>query len=81
MTTTTWDETKHSARILRAVTKAGEQGMTDFELAEHLDIFLSSVNGARNRLMRGGYLYNSGLQRPSGRGGQATVWVTVDHAP
>ena len=44
------------------------------ELAAELDIMLSSVNAARNRLMALGQVEARGDRRPSGRGGMAKVW-------
>jgi predicted transcriptional regulator len=63
----------HGDRILEAILYATD-GMTDFELAVKLDIMLSSVNGARNRLMTLGLVEARGDRRPSGRGGMAKVW-------
>lgn len=65
---------KHGDRILRAIRQAPD-GMTDFELADTLGMFLSSVNAARNTLVRQNLVKAGGKRRPSGRGGMATVWV------
>jgi hypothetical protein len=66
---------QHKARIYFALCHAGENGLTDFELSHHLGIFLSSVNAARHWLKVNGQVKDSGIKRPSGRGGMATVWV------
>ncbi|MFJ6183731.1 hypothetical protein [Streptomyces sp. NPDC092295] len=63
----------HGDRILEALLYAPD-GMTDFDLANELDILLSSVNAARNRLMTLGQIEARGDRRPSGRGGMAKVW-------
>ncbi|MFE4451455.1 hypothetical protein [Streptomyces sp. NPDC056796] len=63
----------HGDRILEAILYSSD-GKTDFELAAELDIMLSSVNAARNRLMALGQVEARGDRRPSGRGGMAKVW-------
>lgn len=64
------------ARILDLLRQAPE-GLTDFEIADKLGIYLSSVNAARNALMKKGRVKLTGQERPSGRGGMATVWAAV----
>ena len=68
----------HGRRILQHIAEAGERGKTDHEIERDLGIYLSSVNAARNRLVRRGEVKNSGQRRPSGRGGTATVWVATN---
>ena len=50
-------------------------GLTDFEIANHLGMYLSSVNASRNALMNLGAVKATGVKRPSGRGGMAKVWA------
>jgi predicted transcriptional regulator len=50
------------------------EGLTDFEIEEKSGIYLSSVNGARNKLLNEGLVIETQIRRPSGRGGIATVW-------
>lgn len=64
---------RHGQRI-HELLKQTPGGLTDFEIAKALDVFLSSVNAARNSLMRQGKVHASIERRPSGRGGMATVW-------
>jgi hypothetical protein len=61
-------------RVLDHLRKVSD-GATDFEIAAGTGAFLSSVNAARNTLMRQGIVKARGDKRPSGRGGMATVWV------
>ena len=68
---------KHGERVLAAIQMAGEDGLTDFEIADQLEMYLSSVNATRNALMRKGRVRKSGSRRPSGRGGTATVWLAA----
>ncbi|WP_200209072.1 hypothetical protein [Micromonospora coerulea] len=63
-------------RVL-ATLKNTPEGLTDFEIAGRLDAYLSSVNATRNALMKRGKVRRSGVYRPSGRGGMATVWVAA----
>lgn len=67
---------KHGDRVMAAL-RAAEDGKTDFELANELNILLSSINAARNTLMNQGYVKARGDRRPSGRGGMAKVWVAA----
>lgn len=64
-----------SSRVLEALDRAGEQGLTDFDLAHQLGAYLSSVNATRNSLVKRGLVKPAGRLRPSGRGGEAQVWV------
>lgn len=50
-------------------------GLTDFEIANHLGMYLSSVNATRNALLNKGDVIYTGIKRPSGRGGLAKVWA------
>lgn len=68
----------HSDRIRQHIEQAGERGKTDHEIERDLGIYLSSVNAARNHLVRRGEVKDSGERRPSGRGGTATVWVAAE---
>lgn len=67
----------HSQRILKAL-RESHHGLTDFEIADQLGIYLSSVNAARNVLVRRGEVKDSKRDRPSGRGGRAIIWVATD---
>ena len=69
-------ETTLADRVLDAIDSA-PSGLTDFELAARLDAYLSSINAARNALMKLGLVTRSGERRPSGRGGTAAVWVVA----
>lgn len=67
----------HAERILETLRQA-PNGMTDHDIERCLGIYLSSVNAARNALLKRGLVRDSGDRRPSGRGGMATVWVATD---
>lgn len=67
---------RHGDRIATAL-RENPRGLTDFELAERLGMYLSSVNAARNSLLRKGIVAATAERRPSGRGGMATVWRVV----
>ena len=68
------NETPQQKRILAALLGA-PHGLTDFELSQRTEIYLSSINSARNALLKQGRVRSSGRLRPSGRGGHATVWI------
>lgn len=67
---------RHADRI-HSLLRDRPEGLTDFEIAEELGIYLSSVNAARNSLYRKGRVVKTDRKRPSGRGGKATVWVAA----
>lgn len=67
---------KHGERVLDLLERTPE-GLTDFQIAERLGMYLSSVNATRNSLMKRGLVSRTDKTRPSGRGGVATVWVAV----
>lgn len=66
----------HGDRVLELIRQTPE-GLTDFEIAEALGMYLSSVNATRNTLMKRGFVRATGATRPSGRGGTAKVWAAV----
>lgn len=65
---------RHADRV-ESLLRDRPEGLTDFELAEELGMYLSSVNAARNFLYREGRVVKTDRKRPSGRGGMATVWA------
>jgi len=68
---------KHGDRVLDLL-EATPEGLTDFQIADRLGMYLSSVNATRNSLMKRGLVRRTDMTRPSGRGGVATVWVAAN---
>jgi hypothetical protein len=53
-------------------------GATDHEIVEALDLSPSSVRPRRGELVNGGYVEDSGRERPTPHDSTATVWVVTD---
>jgi hypothetical protein len=53
-------------------------GLTDFELAEHLNRQQTSVGKGRGELRDLGLIYDTGLRRPAPSGAGAIVWALTD---
>lgn len=61
-------------RVLVALRRAGKKGMTDDELSHELRLSPNSVRPRRLELVEGGWVYDSGVRRPSFYGNPAIVW-------
>lgn len=62
------------ALALRALTRAGDRGLTDFELEGKTGIKQTSIGKRRGELVRSGYVEFAGMKRPAPSGSPAMVW-------
>lgn len=67
-------------RVLDAIAAAGDQGVTDPEIAAETGLWLYTAAPRRHELLRGGWCENSGLERSTGRGRMAIAWRLTDAA-
>lgn len=65
-------------RALAALARAGERGLTDFELADRIGRVPTSSGKRRLELQRLGLVENAGTTRPSPTGSAALVWRITD---
>ena len=63
--------------ILACLRRHGEQGRTDLELEQELNMIGSTVRPRRGELVAAGLVVDSGLTRPTASGRQAIVWRCV----
>ena len=68
------------ARVLEAITTAGEHGLTDWELHDALGGNLYTVAPRRKELVELGWVVDSGSRRPTNNGARAIVWVLSERA-
>lgn len=66
--------------VLAAIAKAGDEGLTDHELADETGLFLYSCAPRRTELLHGGWVRDSGRRRTTPLGAEAAVWVLADAA-
>jgi DNA-binding transcriptional ArsR family regulator len=57
-----------------ALCRAGERGLTDFELAAITGVAQTSIGVRRKELVRAGYVEATPLRRPAPSGSMAIVW-------
>jgi hypothetical protein len=67
------------ATVLAEVRKAGEHGITDYELENGLGNHSATLRSRRAELVAKGLVQNSG-QRRKQNGSNRTVWVAVEKA-
>lgn len=65
-------------RVLAAIALAGEQGLTDHELADVTGLYLYSAAPRRTELLRGGWVRDSGKRRETPLGAEAVVWTLTE---
>lgn len=61
--------------MVRYASQGREGGLTDDELETRLKVSHQTASAARNALVRGGYLVDSGKRRNTRSGNPAVVWV------
>ena len=62
-------------RVMLAIRDAGDDGMTDDEIADHTGMSPSTARPRRVELVAAGWVVNSGRERPSHTGRAMVVWV------
>lgn len=67
-------------RVLAAVARAGERGMTDEELQDALHLNPSTERPRRVELVEGGWVEDSGRRRRTRSGRAAAVWMLTTAA-
>lgn len=65
-------------RVLEAIAAAGDDGLTDHELAEITRLYLYSAAPRRTELLRGGWVRDSGRRRATPLGSEAVVWTLTE---
>lgn len=65
----------HRARALAALREAGEDGLTDFQLAEITGIAQTSIGVRRNELVQAGLVVATEKRRAAPSGSAAIVWA------
>ena len=66
------------ALALRALARAGDRGLTDFELEAATRIKQTSIGKRRGELVKSGYVEFAGSKRPAPSGSPAMVWRVTD---
>lgn len=64
-------------RVLAAIERRHEWGMTDREIEEALDLIGSTARPRRRELQLSGLIRDSGKRRKTASGRNAVVWVAV----
>jgi len=65
-------------RVLVAIALAGDDGRTDQELEDELEMRRPSPGNRRGELVLGGWVRDSGRRRPTHSGGPANVWILTE---
>jgi hypothetical protein len=66
------------AKVLEEITRAGDDGATDWELHVRTGGLLYTIAPRRNELLNDGWIRDSGRRRVTPNGTRAIVWVLVD---
>lgn len=66
------------AQVLDAIAAADYWGRTDQELEDQLGMNRPTPGNRRGELVRGGWVRDSGVRRPTHAGNPAVVWVLTD---
>ena len=67
-------------KVLEAIRDSEPDGLTDEEVADRTGLYLYSAAPRRTELVAGGWLHDSGRQRPTRRGQAAIVWTLTPAA-
>lgn len=67
-------------RVLLAIASAGDDGVTDQQLEDLLNLPRPTPGNRRNELVRGGWVRDSGTRRPTRSGADAVVWTLTPTA-